>query len=1315
MYSGDYNNNKKSNNQPFKNKKPVKKFQQQPLQDGYVQCPFNRNHTMPEKKLAWHIVKCPDKQHFSQCQYCQKYYYKPKIAIHEETCQGKIRHQRDINQKAQQTMQNLSEQMQAWEQSYNQDNNYMSESNPRRRANNQQNSLQNQSSMMNLSSSNDQISFIEKRLDKQNQLKQNQNQNKNAQILQSDSSDDSQDYNNQKSFQQIQNKYTNSISGQNQQLSQINKSNSCSDSYSDSSSVYQKESQIQKKIKNNNKIRQQKNLKNKINFQNMLQQNYQQDREISSNSNDLSDNQSFSSQQDEIQQNEHNNNQIISKNRNFVQKSINLNSSCSSESDSDYEQQNNNYNKMKKIVDQKNVQLQKQQSSSLKQQLPVQQLSKQSSYQNQHQNKNYNNNQFINHKGSDEDEEEEKEKYQNYRGNNNIYSDQSDDYQNQSQDQQFYDSQELSYQNQNRSYNTQNQNQSGYIKQKNQYINNQNNNTYKNGQNNSRFQYNINQERQNSSNYNNQKNYDRSKNYYNNNNNYNYKNNYQKQQFNKNYSNYNNDKNKNNSINSSFQSQNQSQNYNQSLNQSQQQGYMINNISLSLIKPQSQSQVSSKMSFYKKKKQYEQQQDFSKYIENDQSQSNIDMKDMENILDLIEKDEEENFHNKNGYCVLELKLENIYINENKQIKIGSNLVIGQNLKKIDMLRNITVYDDGPYTRSPEILEKSIQIEQQKQTLTNHKIHSVIQQNDEKSTEIQNNSNSGSNFVNNHNNIENVQQFRQSYTHFSLHSNLNQPSKIDHNQSSINDNNSDFKENSYNNFEDDQEQLLKQQNCSKLQDKKSILHKKLNQNQKNQSQLQQNENNELQTKQQNQNNSTQITTEERNKFKADIWLLAVLYYKLITGRYPFQGHISYKVLEEIKNKTEIFQHSDQISQYSKEFLELVLIKGKNVEERPDWVEIYNLSLFKQDEMPLNTPFYDFKSLQNSSVYNAQIRQNSIEFYQNLEEYKPKINYFQKKQSQFSVINKILPSPTSQISQELNFNQLKEQIESEEAHKQMENGSLQKYLDFRNKLFHFHKTITYLQKAQINEKQIAPQKIIPGLENFKTAIFLLQKMIYLNLKQLYSHLFENNNKFNLIPQLFEEIIKSEAYSKFTEVIKFELDYIQKQLEISIAYLYPILKTTKQILNANNNLSQTLSQKEKLEKLEDFEFILNQEQQQQFLSYFLDYFKNFKENLEQFTIPSLSKHKSSMDSFQTPAFSCDENEFNIKLEEIQNEKIQKYEQNNISFKNLTIILNLINTCINFQFAAQDYQFQITNQDYYHRDTEIYQKISFSLQSMQ
>lgn len=71
-----------------------------PLKAGYERCPYNPNHTVPAKRLTWHVVGCPDKQTrghlFETCPYSASHIIlKEQLAEHKKNCPDKPANEND--------------------------------------------------------------------------------------------------------------------------------------------------------------------------------------------------------------------------------------------------------------------------------------------------------------------------------------------------------------------------------------------------------------------------------------------------------------------------------------------------------------------------------------------------------------------------------------------------------------------------------------------------------------------------------------------------------------------------------------------------------------------------------------------------------------------------------------------------------------------------------------------------------------------------------------------------------------------------------------------------------------------------------------------------------------------------------------------------------------------------------------------------------------------------------------------------------------------------------------------------------------------
>lgn len=77
--------------------------------------------------------------------------------------------------------------------------------------------------------------------------------------------------------------------------------------------------------------------------------------------------------------------------------------------------------------------------------------------------------------------------------------------------------------------------------------------------------------------------------------------------------------------------------------------------------------------------------------------------------------------------------------------------------------------------------------------------------------------------------------------------------------------------------------------------------------------------------------------------ADIWSLGVVFYQMLTGRYPYKGANTSDLVRNIKNKTKDFSNM-RISPLAKNFIQGCLTYDPSA--RMKWMEIYNHPLLNK---------------------------------------------------------------------------------------------------------------------------------------------------------------------------------------------------------------------------------------------------------------------------------------------------------------------------------------------------------------------------------
>jgi hypothetical protein len=64
--------------------------------DQWVHCPYNHEHQMPQSRLQWHLVKCPEKKRckdkFTQCPFNSIHIIPTsELASHKAKCKDRVR------------------------------------------------------------------------------------------------------------------------------------------------------------------------------------------------------------------------------------------------------------------------------------------------------------------------------------------------------------------------------------------------------------------------------------------------------------------------------------------------------------------------------------------------------------------------------------------------------------------------------------------------------------------------------------------------------------------------------------------------------------------------------------------------------------------------------------------------------------------------------------------------------------------------------------------------------------------------------------------------------------------------------------------------------------------------------------------------------------------------------------------------------------------------------------------------------------------------------------------------------------------------
>lgn len=88
------------------------------------------------------------------------------------------------------------------------------------------------------------------------------------------------------------------------------------------------------------------------------------------------------------------------------------------------------------------------------------------------------------------------------------------------------------------------------------------------------------------------------------------------------------------------------------------------------------------------------------------------------------------------------------------------------------------------------------------------------------------------------------------------------------------------------------------------------------------------------------------TDPADRIKCDIWCLGIIYYRMIFGSYPFQSYCREKLHELIMSQEIIDLSDTQISDESKELIDVILNQGRDVSKRVSWEQLLQLPLLQK---------------------------------------------------------------------------------------------------------------------------------------------------------------------------------------------------------------------------------------------------------------------------------------------------------------------------------------------------------------------------------